>query len=579
MAAVPGARAGSRFGPYYLKRLLGSGGMGEVYEAQHTVKQWTVAVKLLSESFSADPVFRKRLMREARLAGRLQEPHVVPIHDYGEIDGQLFLEMRLVDGTDLDGVLKRFGPLTPPRAVTIITQVASALDAAHAAGVMHRDVKPQNILLTRDDFVYLVDFGIASATSDERLTQLGTAVGTWKYMAPERFSDAEVTYRADIYALACVLHECLTGAAPYRSDSAGVLIGAHLHSPIPQASRLRPGIPAGFDAVVARGMAKNPHDRYASAGDLALAAHQALSDPEQDHATTLLRRSREMAAPPAGAAAPVTHANPPPGYSAPPNPAVQPATGWPPANNPNPSWPPATTPASVGSWGPPGSPPPQHPGPPYYPPPAPTPKRNPWPIVAGVAILLVAILAAVSIWAGTRPGKKTDQPAAAETTTTSRSTTTTETTSPRPSGANARLLSLLPKGYAPGMCRPEDVDPTAIWHNAVAIAKCGAPSDPGGPPSALYALFPDLDTLTDAFNATTPSEKRQSTCPQNKASPGNWWDNDNPNVVLGQIECLYNGADPEFEWSNTSELLIGAVTGAQQGPTLDDLYAWWSKYT
>ncbi len=212
MSDAQDSRVGSMFGPYHLKRLLGRGGMGEVYEAEHTVKEWTVAVKLMTAEFSKDPVFRERMKREARIAGRLQEPHVVPIHDYGEVDGQMFLEMRLVEGTDLDSVLKRFGPLTPPRAVAIITQIASALDAAHADGVMHRDVKPQNILITRDDFAYLVDFGIASATTDEKLTQLGTAVGTWKYMAPERFSNDEVTYRADIYALACVLHECLTGA-------------------------------------------------------------------------------------------------------------------------------------------------------------------------------------------------------------------------------------------------------------------------------------------------------------------------------------------------------------------------------
>ena len=567
MAAVPGARAGSRFGPYYLKRLLGSGGMGEVYEAEHTVKEWTVAVKLLSESFSQDPVFRKRLEREARLAGRLQEPHVVPIHDYGEIDGQLFLEMRLVDGTDLDGVLKRFGPLTPPRAVAIISQIASALDAAHAAGVMHRDVKPQNVLVTRDDFAYLVDFGIASATTDERLTQMGTAVGTWKYMAPERFSDGEVTYRADIYALACVLHECLTGSPPYRSDSAGVLIGAHLHAAIPQPSQIRPGIPAGFDPVVARGMAKNPNDRYASAGDLALAAHQALSNPDQDHATTLLQRSQEATAPPMGATTPATGFNPPSSTTPPPPPPFQQAASWPPVNTSTP----------IPGWGP-GAPPPTHAGqPPYYPPPAPVRKRNPWPIVAGVAILLVAILGAVSIWALTRPEKKA--PVADETTATSRTFTTTETNSSVSPNANARLLTLLPKGYAPGVCQPENVNPTAIWHNALAIAKCGASSDPGGPPSGLYALFPDLDTLTDAFDATTPSEKRQSTCPQGKASPGNWWNDDNPNVVLGQIECLSNGDDPEFEWSNTSELMIGAVNGSQQGPTLDDLYSWWAKYT
>lgn len=267
MSDAQDSRVGSMFGPYHLKRLLGRGGMGEVYEAEHTVKEWTVAVKLMTAEFSKDPVFRERMKREARIAGRLQEPHVVPIHDYGEVDGQMFLEMRLVEGTDLDSVLKRFGPLTPPRAVAIITQIASALDAAHADGVMHRDVKPQNILITRDDFAYLVDFGIASATTDEKLTQLGTAVGTWKYMAPERFSNDEVTYRADIYALACVLHECLTGAPPYRADSAGTLVSSHLMGPIPQPSAIRPGIPKAFDAVVARGMAKKPEDRYASVVD------------------------------------------------------------------------------------------------------------------------------------------------------------------------------------------------------------------------------------------------------------------------------------------------------------------------
>ncbi|MDT5114943.1 MAG: serine/threonine kinase PknH, partial [Mycobacterium sp.] len=293
MSEEQASRAGSMFGPYHLKRLLGRGGMGEVYEAEHTVKEWTVAVKVMTAEFSRDPVFRERMRREARTAGRLQEPHVVPIHDYGEIDGQMFMEMHLIEGTDLDSMLNRFGPLTAPRAVAIITQVASALDAAHAAGVMHRDIKPPNILVTRDDFTYLVDFGIASATTDEKLTQLGTAVGTWKYMAPERFSNGEVTYRADIYALACVLHECLTGTPPYRAGTAGELVRAHTSDPIPQASAVRSGIPKAFDSVIARGMAKKPEDRYASAGDLALAAHEALSNPDQDHADNILRRSQE----------------------------------------------------------------------------------------------------------------------------------------------------------------------------------------------------------------------------------------------------------------------------------------------
>ncbi|ORA07916.1 serine/threonine protein kinase, partial [Mycobacterium asiaticum DSM 44297] len=293
MGTAPDSREGSTFGPYRLKRPLGRGGMGEVYEAEHTIKGWTVAVKLMSESVSKDPVFRERMKREARIAGRLQEPHVVPIHDYGEIDGQLFLEMRLVEGTDLDKLIAREGPLPPSRAIAIITQIASALDAAHAAGVMHRDVKPPNILVTRDDFAYLVDFGIASATTDEKITQLGTAVGTWKYMAPERFSNDQVTFRADIYALACVLYESLTGSAPYQSDNAGVLISAHMNNPIPRPSAARTGTPRALDAVIARGMAKKPADRYPSAGGLALAAQQALSEPDQDQVADIVRRSQE----------------------------------------------------------------------------------------------------------------------------------------------------------------------------------------------------------------------------------------------------------------------------------------------
>ncbi|OBF06927.1 serine/threonine-protein kinase PknH/PknJ [Mycobacterium sp. 852002-10029_SCH5224772] len=390
MSDEQASRAGSMFGPYHLKRLLGRGGMGEVYEAEHTVKEWTVAVKLLSETFSRDPVFRERMKREARTAGRLQEPHVVPVHDYGEIDGQIFLEMRLIEGTDLDSVLRRFGPLPPPRAVAIITQVASALDAAHAAGVMHRDVKPQNILVTSDDFAYLVDFGIASATTDEKLTQLGTAVGTWKYMAPERFSDAEVTYRADIYALACVLFECLTGSPPYRADSAGVLVSAHLMEPIPAPSQRRPDIPKAFDAVIARGMAKKPEDRYASAGDLARAAKEALSNPDQDRAATILRRSQDAALPRPDHPDPRLNTAP-----APPQP-YQPAFNTPPPS-------PFAAPYYQGgnaNW---GGPPPQFaPSTPWGRPP-PKPHRNVWPVVAAVAVVVVLIASGVSVWLVMRP--------------------------------------------------------------------------------------------------------------------------------------------------------------------------------
>ena len=286
----PGSRVGSRFGPYRLMRLLGRGGMGEVYEAEDTRKGRIVALKLISAQFSNNPVFRARMQREADTAGRLTEPHVVPIHDYGEIDGKFFVEMRLIEGISLRSMLTRFGPMSPGRAVAVVSQIAAALDAAHAGGVTHRDVKPENILITGDDFAYLVDFGIARAAADPGLTQTGLAMGTYNYMAPERFGVDEITYRADIYSLACVLGECLTGSPPYRCDSVERLIAAHLMQPPPRPSELRPGkVPSAIDQVIARGMAKNPDDRYRSAGELARAAHEALTGTDQHQAAAILR--------------------------------------------------------------------------------------------------------------------------------------------------------------------------------------------------------------------------------------------------------------------------------------------------
>ncbi|MEE6177909.1 serine/threonine protein kinase PknE [Mycobacterium sp. 050134] len=384
-----GPREGSQFGPYLLRRLVGRGGMGDVYEAEDTVRERIVALKLMSPTLSDDPVFRSRMQREARTAGKLHEPHVVPIHDFGEIDGQLFVDMRLIDGKDLAGTLKRYGPLSPPRAVAIVRQIGSALDAAHAAGVLHRDVKPENILVSKDDFAYLVDFGIASATSDEKLTQFGTTVGTVKYMAPERFREAEVSHRADIYALACVLYECLTGSPPYSGDQFSVM-GGHLNEPVPRPSAARPSIPAAFDGVIARGMAKDPADRYATCGDLSAAAYAALASPDQDRATDILQRSQVAAVPaafagqpPGGFAAepPALAAHAPPaaqGWPAPPlgsgGPAQQP-TGW---GGPT-GW--ATSDAGTA-------------GPPPWGPPPPR-RRSPWLWVGIAATVMVAIVGLV----------------------------------------------------------------------------------------------------------------------------------------------------------------------------------------
>jgi serine/threonine protein kinase, bacterial len=338
-------------------------------------------LKLISPQFSGNQLFRTRMQREADAAGRLTEPHVVPIHDYGEINGQLYLDMRLIEGTDLAAILKRNGPLSPPRAVAIVHQIAAALDAAHATGVTHRDVKPENILVTGDDFAYLVDFGIARAAADPGVTQTGMAMGTYKYMAPERFTRDEVTYRSDIYSLACVLGECLTGSPPYRADSVERLIAAHLMEPTPRPSQLRPGtVPPALDDVIAKGMAKNPEDRYRSAGDLANAAIDALTAPEQHQAARIMQHG-------AAAAGAVTMARPVPSDAG--------SSSW--QSRPGP-------PSSVRPAGPPPvSRPPHPPAPDFGPAPVqPRQKRKPWILVGAIALLLIAAIG-VTGYVVTRP--------------------------------------------------------------------------------------------------------------------------------------------------------------------------------
>lgn len=268
------SRVGTTFGKYNITRLLGKGGGGVVYEAYDTGKGRTVALKILADELSNNATFRTRFQRESQAAAILREPHVIPIHDWGEIDGSLYIDMRLVQGQTLLDLIAK-GPLAPSRAVAIVNQVAAALDAAHAEGLIHRDVKPQNIIVTPADFVYLVDFGIAEARGDPRLTTAGTHIGTLNYMAPERFKDA-ATPAVDVYSLACVLYEALTGDAPFAGDSLEHLVAAHIAMPPPRPSVVNPRVPAALDEVVARGMAKHPDDRYGTAGGLGRAAQRAL---------------------------------------------------------------------------------------------------------------------------------------------------------------------------------------------------------------------------------------------------------------------------------------------------------------
>ncbi len=270
---------GTPFGRYRLIELLGRGGMGEVWRAFDTETDRIVAVKLLPPHLSENDEFHRRFRREAHAAARLNNPHVIPIHNYGEIDGQLYVDMRLIEGRDLHAVLAD-GPLDPSRVVLIIEQVANALHAAHQIGLLHRDVKPSNILLDGDDFAYLIDFGIARSLDETRMTKSSNTIGTLQYIAPERLgAGTEEDARADIYSLACVLYECLTGSPPFAADSIGQVLAAHLNTPPPQPSKTQPNLPSQLDEVVARGMAKEPRQRYATTLELAQAARDAITEP------------------------------------------------------------------------------------------------------------------------------------------------------------------------------------------------------------------------------------------------------------------------------------------------------------
>jgi serine/threonine protein kinase len=356
---------GTPFGRYQLIELLGRGGMGEVWRAHDSTIDRVVAIKMLLPHYAQDPDFDKRFRREARTAARLNDPHVVPIHDVGEIDGRLYVTMRLIDGVDLDTLLKS-GPLKPERAVHIIEQIASALHSAHRAGLVHRDVKPSNILVADNDFAYLIDFGIARAADDTALTAEGSTVGTWAYMAPERFNTDHIEPSCDIYALACVLYQCLTGETPFPGSTFEQVAVGHMVAPPPRPSETSNTVPRELDRVIETGLAKQTTDRYPTAVEMAAAARQAITEPT----------SQPHAAPPTQQP-PVIHHS------------------WPAPPGPVQNYPPTTPPGRV----PPTAPPPWSPAPSWSPPPPPPKRSSRKPLILTGALVGVALLIAGGVFA------------------------------------------------------------------------------------------------------------------------------------------------------------------------------------
>jgi hypothetical protein len=271
---------GDEFAGYRIERRLGRGGMGILYLAVEPGLDRRVALKLIAPE-AAEEVFARRFAEESRIAASIEHPNVVPIYAAGEEGGVPFIAMRYVAGSDLNQRIAREGRLAPEQAVALIAQVANGLDAIHAAGLVHRDVKPANVLLSGGDgadHAYITDFGVArNVTTESGLTQTGRFVGTLDYVAPEQISGAAIDARVDVYALGCLLFKLLTGEVPFPREGEAARLYAHLHDPPPAPSLYAPAVSMALDDVVARAMSKQPEDRYPSAGDFGRAALAALS--------------------------------------------------------------------------------------------------------------------------------------------------------------------------------------------------------------------------------------------------------------------------------------------------------------
>jgi serine/threonine protein kinase len=274
-------RIGTELGGYRILEQLGRGGTSVVYRAEHVRLGRPAALKLLSPGLG-DADFSDRFLRESRLAASLDHPSIVPVYDAGEDDGLLWIAMACVEGTDLKTLIKDEGALPLRRALNILGQIASALDAAHARGLVHRDVKPANILVGPEHRAYLSDFGAVKELASAGMTRTGAFVGTIEYCAPEQIEGGDVDARTDVYALACVLYETLTGTPPFHRPSEVAVLNAHLHAPPPRLSKAAPGLPHQLEHVIQKALSKSPLDRYATPGELIAAARAAAEEHRVD---------------------------------------------------------------------------------------------------------------------------------------------------------------------------------------------------------------------------------------------------------------------------------------------------------
>ncbi len=312
---------GTPFAGYTIEAVAGRGGMGVVYRARQVRPSRLVALKVISPELASESGFRERFEHESEIAASIEHSNVIPVYEVGEESELLFIAMRYVEGTDLGKLIATEGRLPPIRAVQILGELTAALDAAHERGLVHRDVKPANVLIAREggrEHVYLTDFGLAKLAEGRGQTRTGIFLGTIDYAAPEQFEGRRVDARTDVYACGCVLYHMLTGNVPFPSEGEPAVMFAHLSAEAPSARALVPSLPPELDAVIARAMAKDPDARYPSAGDLGRDAAAAVGG---QHATLRERSVATGAAAPAAAQADATGAAGPADATVPARPA------------------------------------------------------------------------------------------------------------------------------------------------------------------------------------------------------------------------------------------------------------------
>jgi hypothetical protein len=571
---------GDEFAGFRLRSVLGRGGMSVVFQAENPRLGSLIALKVLAPELASDDAFRARFLEESRSAASLNHPNVIPIYDTGSSGGLLYIAMRYVSGTDLRQMLKKRGRILPATAVFLLGQAARALDAAHRRGLVHRDVKPGNLLIEHGDqdddpdHVYLTDFGITKhVTSRSGLTATGQFMGTIDYVAPEQIQGAPTSGRADQYSLGCVLYECLTGRVPFEKDLDAAIIFAHVMESPTTPSALRPDLPPGLDEVFARVLAKQPGDRYGGCREFIDAARVALGDLAVEPQARASSGPRAVAPQLGGGLATPTIQPPslPTARLAPEPQAVPVRRGDTLASHRRQADVPT---AVVPPQADPGQPPPARPGPPrrWY--------RQPGWIAALTALVLIA--AGGGTWALVRGGGSGGHPGSMSTSSMS------VHLKPKPPSALMNALTLANQSAdAKGL-----LPPSSCKAQSATMVTCTAPAP--GINGVVFRTFTSLPALYAAYTAQVSSlnsgtfKANFSDCEINQTFGEVGWNHmfQHPKTysiaqmsagmvadaqAAGRVFCTFNNGAENFVWTQDDGHLLGWVSG----PVHEDVWNWW----